>query len=203
MISRAPGFLRVARAALVLLAALSADLSAAAEKPAAADQTSGVPPKPVAPAAVAPKAVTAPVAASPAAAAQTDAQQYCANIANAAADARFAWQAKTITDLNKQLDDRIAGLEAKRAELEDWLHKRDEMLARAEDSVVAIYAKMRPEAAALQLATVEAVTAAAVLAKLNSRTASAILNEMDPARAANLTGIMTDTAPAPAEGKSS
>lgn len=174
---------------------------AAAEKPAAANPPATVP----SPLATAPSPRSPPVtaAATAPAAPQSDAQQYCGNIADAAADARFAWQAKTIADLNKQLDERIAALEAKRAELEDWLHKREDMLARAEDSVVAIYAKMRPEAAALQLATVDAETAVAVLAKLNSRTASAILNEMDPARAANLTSIMTDTAPAPVEGKSS
>ena len=49
-----------------------------------------------------------------------------------------------------------------------------------------IYARMRPDAAALQLAALDEETAAAVLTKLEPRTASLILNEMDPAQAARL-----------------
>jgi flagellar motility protein MotE (MotC chaperone) len=184
--SRARKALCLARAAPLLLALLTCTATAA-EKPA------GSVPNP-------PAAAPPPVA--PAGAQPSDAAQYCGNIANAAADARFAWQAKTLADLNKQLEQQIAALESKRAELEEWVKRRDELLAQAEDSVVAIYAKMRPEAAALQLASVDAETAAAVLAKLNSRTASAILNEMDPARAASLTSIMT-AGGSPAEGKPS
>jgi flagellar motility protein MotE (MotC chaperone) len=119
--------------------------------------------------------------------------QYCANIANAAADARFEWQKETLTNLEKEIEGRIKVLEEKRAEYEEWLRRRNEFLAKADESVVAIYARMRPEAAALQLANMQDDTAAAILAKLGARSASAVLNEMEPARAAQLSNTINDT----------
>ena len=125
---------------------------------------------------------------------QSDVERYCTAIADAAADAHFAWQAKRLAELQTEVEERIAALEAKRAEYEEWLQRREESLAKAEASVVAIYSKMRPDAAAVQLARMEEETAAAVLAKLNSRLASAILNEMEPERAARLTSSMSGEA---------
>lgn len=119
---------------------------------------------------------------------------YCANIADAAADARYAWQKETLTALEKEIEGRIKVLEEKRAEYEEWLRKRNEFLAKADETVVAIYTRMRPDAAALQLANMQDEAAAAILAKLNPRNASAVLNEMEPARAAQLTGVLTDAA---------
>ncbi|WP_407521751.1 MotE family protein [Methylobacterium oryzisoli] len=117
---------------------------------------------------------------------------YCAGIADAAADARFAWQKETLADLEKQVEERIRRLEAKRAEYEEWLARRNAFLAKADESVVAIYTKMRPDAAALQLANMPEESAAALLTKLNARTASAILSEMEASRAAQLARMMTD-----------
>ncbi len=118
---------------------------------------------------------------------------YCSNIASAAADARFRWQKETLTTLEKEIDARIARLEAKRAEYEDWLRRRQDFLAKAGESIVAIYARMKPEAASQQLASMALEPAAAILARLDARVASAILNEMEPARAAQLAAVMTDT----------
>jgi flagellar motility protein MotE (MotC chaperone) len=115
-----------------------------------------------------------------------EARQYCVNIRDVAADARYAWQKSTLEALDKRLTERIAALEAKRVEYETWLKKRQDFLAAARDDVVAIYAKMRPEAAAGQLTSLDDEMAAAVLARLNARASSAILNEMDPARASQL-----------------
>ncbi|CAN5118102.1 hypothetical protein BH10PSE7_BH10PSE7_30810 [soil metagenome] len=123
---------------------------------------------------------------------QSDSQQYCVNIGNQAADARFAWQAKTIGDLEKEIDKRIAELDAKRAEYQAWLQARDELLAKAGGHVVEIYAKMRPEASALQIAALDDPMAAALLTKFNARTASAILNEMESGRAAQLAKAMVN-----------
>jgi flagellar motility protein MotE (MotC chaperone) len=120
------------------------------------------------------------------------ASAYCAGIADAAADARFAWQKETLESLERQVDQRIKRLEAKRAEYEEWLARRNAFLAKADETVVAIYAKMRPDAAALQLANMPDEAAAALLTKLNARTASAILSEMEAARAAQLARLMTD-----------
>ncbi|MCB8822593.1 MotE family protein [Microvirga rosea] len=129
-----------------------------------------------------------------AASADVKASQYCTSIANAAADARYAWQKETLTNLEKEIEGRIQLLEKKRAEYEEWLRKRNDFLAKADETVVAIYSRMRPDAAAVQLANMQDEPAAAILAKLNPRNASAVLNEMEPARAAQLANILTDAA---------
>jgi flagellar motility protein MotE (MotC chaperone) len=113
-------------------------------------------------------------------------QQYCTNIRDAAADARLAWQMEALRELEKEVEQRIADLDARQAEFEDWLRRREEFVARAKQNLVAVYANMRPDAAAQQLAILEDEEAASVLANLVPRAASAILNEMDPQRAAQL-----------------
>ena len=132
---------------------------------------------------------------------KTESEQYCVNITDKAADARFAWQAKTIADLEKEIDKRIAELDAKRAEYQQWLAQRDEMLAKAEGHVVEIYAKLRPDAAALQLSALDDEIAAALLSKLSARNASAILAEMEPGRAAQLTKAIVRATKLPNNGK--
>jgi flagellar motility protein MotE (MotC chaperone) len=117
-------------------------------------------------------------------------QQYCANIANPAAEARFAWQKQALADIERQLEERIALLEAKAAELQKWVTRRDEFVDKARQNLVQIYARMRPDAAAMQLMAMDEETASAVLLKLEPRTASMILNEMEPAQAARLTAII-------------
>lgn len=120
-----------------------------------------------------------------------DSTQFCANIADAAADARLAWQMKELEKVEASLRERIAELEAKRAEYEKWLKVRQDFLKKAEDNVVGIYSRMRPDAAAAQLASMQDDTAAAVLAKLSARSSSQILNEMEPARAAHLANTLS------------
>ncbi|MGE8943219.1 MotE family protein [Leptospira interrogans] len=114
-------------------------------------------------------------------------QQYCINIADTAADARFAWQKKTLGEIEQELDRRIALLEQRAKEYREWLARRDEFAKKAQGTLVDIYTKMRPDAAALQLAEMDDETAAAVLTKLKPRNASAILNEMPASHAARLT----------------
>ena len=130
-------------------------------------------------------------------------QQYCGNIANFAADARIAWQMKRLDELQTQVKQRIAELEAKEAESKDWVAKREELMKKAEDGVVAIYAKMEPEAAAAQMGVLDEATAAAVLAKLKPGVSSAILNEMEPGKAAKLTNAMSGIASQAADRKKS
>ena len=122
------------------------------------------------------------------------AQQYCFNIADAAKDARYAWQKKTLADIELELNKRIALLDERTAEYQKWLARRDEFIRNAEDNVVKIYAGMKVDAAAVQLALMNEETAAAVLAKLSTRNASAILNEMEPGKASKLTMIITGAA---------
>jgi flagellar motility protein MotE (MotC chaperone) len=171
------------RGALTCIVWLAVTASATAEdKPAAGVQ----------PAAEAPPPVQAPKSA---------AEQYCTNIATAAADARFAWQEKRLKDLDAELKARIAELATKQAEYKDWLNKRQDFLKRAEENLVGIYSHMRPDAAAAQLSAMDDANAAAVLAKLSPRAASAILNEIDPTRAARLANTLAGGDPVPTDGK--
>jgi flagellar motility protein MotE (MotC chaperone) len=121
-------------------------------------------------------------------------QRFCSNIADAARDRRYALQAQELQKLQGEVDERIKLLEAKRAEYETWLKRREVFLARAEDGVVKIYASMKPDAAAERLAELNVQLAAGILMKLDSRKAGVILNEMDRKAAATLTGIMASVA---------
>ncbi|WP_199763259.1 MotE family protein [Bradyrhizobium guangdongense] len=115
---------------------------------------------------------------------------FCSNVADPAVDARLAWQLKELEKAESLLRERIAEVEAKRAEYEKWMALRDDFLKKAEASVVEIYSRMKPEAAATQIAGMTDETAAAVLAKLSPRSSSAIFNEMDTARAAHLADLL-------------
>jgi flagellar motility protein MotE (MotC chaperone) len=122
------------------------------------------------------------------------AREYCLNIADAAADARFAWQKKTLADVEQEIAKRIELLDAKTTEYQRWMARRDEFSKKAQDSVVTIYARMKPDSAAAQLVAMDEETAAAILAKLDPRNASAILNDMDATQAARLAATISSAA---------
>lgn len=121
-------------------------------------------------------------------------ERFCANIADAARDRRYALQARELETLKGEVDSRMAALEEKRAEYESWLKRRNDFLARAEEGIVAIYSAMRADAAAERLAEVRTELAAAILMKLEPRTAGVILNEMNSESAAVLTTIIASAA---------
>lgn len=122
---------------------------------------------------------------------ESDAETFCANIGNAASDARVAWEARTLDALKADVEEKIQALDAKRAELAEWVERREAFRKQAEDSIVDIYARMRPDAAAEQLALLDSSTAAAVLIRLKARVAGAILSEMDAPRAVALATMMS------------
>lgn len=128
---------------------------------------------------------------------RTPAAQYCNNIVDAAIDARIAWQRQNLAEAEKQIAQRTAELEAKTVEYQRWLAKRDEFAEKARKVVVDIYTKMKPDAAAAQIAQLDEETAAAVLIKLDPRVASAVMNEMDPQIAARITSIISGSAKGP------
>lgn len=115
---------------------------------------------------------------------------YCLNIANPALDARYLLQKKRLVELKADIQSRTASLEKKISELRDWYVKREEFVRKARDNLVGIYASMKAEAAAKQLAEMDEETSSALLAKLDARQSSAILSEMESKKAAKLTGIM-------------
>ncbi|WP_258045701.1 MotE family protein [Mesorhizobium sp. NBSH29] len=121
-------------------------------------------------------------------------ERFCSNIADAARDRRYMLQAQELETLRADIDKRMQALDQKRVEYEEWLKRRNDFLASAEDGVVKIYARMKPDAAAERLAEVSPELAAAILMKLDSRQAGVILNEMERTSAATLTGIMASAA---------
>ena len=139
----------------------------------------------------APDVAVATATASPA----SEAQRYCQNVAAAAADARFALQTRKLNDLEGEIAKRVAALEAKEAEVKDVLSRHDEAIKHADATLVAIYAKMRPDAAAQQISALDDATAAAVLEQLNPRQSSAILNEIAPERAVKLVNTISGLVP--------
>ena len=94
-------------------------------------------------------------------------------------------------------------MKPRRLKSKEWVAKREEFLKKAEDGVVAVYAKMDPDAAAAQMNAMDEATAAALLTKLNPRVSSAILNGMDAGKAAKLTDMMSGAASPTANRKKS
>ena len=117
-------------------------------------------------------------------------REFCTNIADAARDQRYLLQKQELENLQKDVDERIKVLEARRAEYEDWLKRRNDFLKSAEGGVVEIYRKMKPDAAASQLAELDPEIASAIVMKLPPRQSSTILAEMPADKAALLTRLI-------------
>ena len=117
-------------------------------------------------------------------------REFCTNIADAARDQRYLLQKKELEDLQKQIDGRIATLETRRNEYEDWLKRRNDFLKVAEDSLGDLYTIMAADAAAEQLALIRPEIASAIVMRLAPRVSGAILAEMEAEKAAMLTAII-------------
>lgn len=118
------------------------------------------------------------------------ADQYCRAVLDPAREARYAHQTAELQALSRAVDDRMVKLEARIAELKEWVARREDFASRTSEQLVTIYSGMRPEAASEQLAKLEESTAAAILSKLAPRVASQILNDMPAERAARLAMIL-------------
>jgi flagellar motility protein MotE (MotC chaperone) len=139
----------------------------------------------------------AAAAAEPKPSPQTIGDQFCKSIANAATDARFVWQKQTLADTEKQVEKRVEELNTKIVEYQKWLARRDEFSRKAQSIIIDIYAKMKPDAAALQLTALDEETAAAVITKLTPKISSAVMAEMDAKKAARLTAIIAGSSKGP------
>lgn len=124
--------------------------------------------------------------------------RYCTNISDKAADERYAMQTRELAQLRADIDSRIEQLDAKRKEYEVWLKRRDAFIDKAEDSLVGIISKMRPDAAAAQMALLGDEAAAALLLKLNPRVSSVILNEMPAEKSSKLARVIVGSRIVPA-----
>lgn len=118
-------------------------------------------------------------------------QQFCTNIADAARDQRYVLQKKDLEDLQSNIDERIAELEKRKAEYQDWLKRRDDFLKQAELGLTDIYKNMKADAAAGQLELIHPEIAAAIVMRLPARQSSLILSEMDSEKAATLANIIS------------
>jgi flagellar motility protein MotE (MotC chaperone) len=143
--------------------------------------------------AAAPKVEEAPKSA-PAPEVPPTVKSYCENIADQALDARFIAQKAELARLEEELSKRTAQLEAKKAEYQAWLKRRDDFINKVEDSLVKLYTKIKPDAAAPQLSAMEEEAAAALLMRLSAKTSGAILDQMEAAKAARLVSIVMGAA---------
>ncbi len=117
-------------------------------------------------------------------------KQFCSNIAEPARDQRYLLQKQELEKLRADVDSRVAEMQKRRDEYQDWLKRRDDFLKQAEANLTDIYKKMKPDAAAQQLQSVKIEVAAAVIMRLNASQSSLILNEMDPQKAAVIANII-------------
>ncbi len=118
-------------------------------------------------------------------------QQFCTNIADAARDQRYLLQKKDLEKLQFDIDERIATLEKRRSEYEDWLKRRNDFLKQAQIGLVGIYKTMKADAAAAKLELVNPGVAAAILMQLPPRQSSLILSEMSNEKAAVVTNVIS------------
>ena len=123
--------------------------------------------------------------------AREEIKAFCGNIADAARDQRYLLQKEELVKLQGQVDERIAILEKRRAEYEDWLKKRNAFLKKAEAGLTDIYKKMPADAAAAQLELLDPNLASAIIMKLTPRQSSLILSEMEAKKAAMVAAIMS------------
>ena len=95
-----------------------------------------------------------------------------------------------LKSLEARLAETLKKLEERKAELQLLTDQRAAEVKQAEARMTDIFARMRPDAAALQLSAMDQGVAVAVLSKLPARAASAVLNEMEASRAAQLAEVM-------------
>ncbi|MFN7101447.1 MAG: MotE family protein [Pseudorhizobium sp.] len=122
---------------------------------------------------------------------QSEIQQFCTNIADAARDQRYLMQKQELETLQADVDQRIAVLESRKSEYEDWLKRRNDFLVRAEAGLVDIFKTMKADAAAPQLEEMNVEIAAAIIMKLPARQSGLVLSEMDPENAGRIATIIS------------
>ena len=106
-------------------------------------------------------------------------------------NAKAAAEMAQLKALRTEIARRMADLDAKKTEVENLVKRRDAFTQLADEGKIAIYLKMKPDAAAAQLAAMDETVGAAIISKLPPRTASVILAEMPADQAARLTVAMS------------
>lgn len=119
---------------------------------------------------------------------------YCMNISSSAVELRGLMVKETLTKVEDEVNGKLTELESRIGELKSWLERREAFLASANETMVEVYQKMRPDAAASQMMELNPMLSAAIVAKLDSRAASAIMMEMKPESAARITELLASAA---------
>jgi flagellar motility protein MotE (MotC chaperone) len=119
---------------------------------------------------------------------------YCQNILKPAQEARYAFQLKTLEDLQMEIEAKLVLLDQKRLKNIAFESQKKEKMKVAQRQVVDIYSKMKPDIAAGQLELLDPETAVSILDQLKVKVSSSILNEMKGQSAAVITGLMAGAA---------
>jgi flagellar motility protein MotE (MotC chaperone) len=117
---------------------------------------------------------------------EKDMLQYCVNISDKAKEARYARIRAELEQTGREVDEKLGKLDAKLAEIRDYVDRREKFLENASGSLIEIFGTMRADAAAAQLSELDAISASAILMKLPAERASTIMNEMSPKQAAEI-----------------
>lgn len=112
--------------------------------------------------------------------------QYCEVIVPQAAQALIDKKNAELDRIRQDLDQQLSEIKRQRQAIEEAERRQQASNARATKDLLAILSKMRPDAAAAQLAAMDETLSAGLVARLEPRIASAILNEMPPAKAARM-----------------
>ncbi|MDD9908485.1 MAG: MotE family protein [Ahrensia sp.] len=127
---------------------------------------------------------------SVAASSNSNIEQFCVNITDPARERRYALKRQELDELRDRIEKRMGELETRKAELEEWVVRRDAFVEQAREGLVGIYSRMRPDAAAERLTMLSDELAAAIIMKMKTSQASIILNEMESKKAAAISVVI-------------
>lgn len=126
-----------------------------------------------------------------------DVETFCKSVSDSVREREFERKKQELVALKAEIASRVEKLEALKAEVTGWQKRRDDFAAKARESLVAVYLKMKPDAAAAQMTEMDMGLAAAILMKMGPRQAGLILSEMPADKAALITGVMAASAEKP------
>lgn len=121
---------------------------------------------------------------------EKDMLQYCVNISDKAKEARYSRIRTELEQTGREIDEKLGKLDAKLAEIRDYVDRREKFLENARGALIEIFGTMRADAAAAQLSELDAISASAILMKLPAERASTIMNEMSPKQAAEIAQML-------------
>lgn len=121
-------------------------------------------------------------------------EDYCREFASNAAEARTQHQREELEKLQAAVNTQMTDLQAKTAELKEWVQRREEIQDRASKNLTKIYSVMEPDAAARQMEKMDPETVSAILRSLNAKSSSEILAAMDVDKASRVIKTMAEDA---------